>query len=173
MAQMEISVHSIRQLATSLRDARRNAGITQTELSKLTGIPRPWINQLEQGQISNPGLQRIFTLCDALNISLSVTYEVNETAKPGGTIGKASNHIVKNSKDADRSLISNQMLDTLQLISNSINPSIIKKASEMMTSLASASKHITEQSAEINENIPSGTPHDLLPGHENDSEEQQ
>ncbi|WP_025222236.1 helix-turn-helix transcriptional regulator [Bifidobacterium breve] len=79
MNQLTVAVHSIRQLSTALRDARRNAGITQTELAETTGISRPWINQLEQGRIDNPGLERVFIICDALNVRLTISYDVQTT----------------------------------------------------------------------------------------------
>ena len=59
-------------------------GLTQADLSERTGLSRPWINQFEQGKIENASIGRILTLCNALGITLTVSYgtpeETNETA---------------------------------------------------------------------------------------------
>lgn len=73
---VSVRISSIRQMAVSLRDARFNAGITQTELSKRTGIPRQWINRLEQGEIPNASVQRLIAISNALKTTITFTYEV-------------------------------------------------------------------------------------------------
>ena len=69
-------IRSPRQLAISLRDARIAKGLTQTALAQQTGLGRPWINQLEQGKIENASLSRILALCNALEVTFTVSYEV-------------------------------------------------------------------------------------------------
>ncbi|MFR3086846.1 MAG: helix-turn-helix domain-containing protein [Bifidobacterium longum] len=49
-------------------------GLTQADLSERTGLSRPWINQFEQGKIENASIGRILTLCNALGITLTVSY---------------------------------------------------------------------------------------------------
>ena len=72
-------IRSTRQLAISLRDARIAKGLTQTALAQQTGLGRPWINQLEQGKIENASLSRILALCNALEVTFTVSYEVPST----------------------------------------------------------------------------------------------
>lgn len=70
------TIASVRDFAIIVRDARLSLKLTQEELSQQTGIPRPWISQLEMGRIDNPGLERCLTLCSALGISMRVEYTV-------------------------------------------------------------------------------------------------
>lgn len=60
----------------AVKDARQSLGMSQEDLSRQTGIPRPWISRLEQGRINSPGLDRCLVLCSTLNISLYATYTV-------------------------------------------------------------------------------------------------
>lgn len=74
MTDITIPINSMKQLSTTLRDARHNAGLTQAELADMTNVSRPWINQLEQGRIANPSMQRILAICDALHMRITMTY---------------------------------------------------------------------------------------------------
>ena len=65
---------STKDFAVIVKDARLSLRISQQELSARTGIPRPWISQLEQGRIENPGLAKCLTICSALGISLRAEY---------------------------------------------------------------------------------------------------
>lgn len=65
---------STKDFAVTVKDARLSLRISQQELSARTGIPRPWISQLEQGRIENPGLAKCLTICSALGISLHAEY---------------------------------------------------------------------------------------------------
>ena len=55
--------------------------MTQTELSSITGIPRPWINQLEHGHIENPGFTKLLKIMDALEMRISISYSIHESAQ--------------------------------------------------------------------------------------------
>lgn len=87
MGDFSAAITSVRQLAVSLRDARQNAGLSQTELAQAANIPRPWINQLEQGKIADPGLHRVLSICHALHTTLTIAYPLQpqeraQTAEP-------------------------------------------------------------------------------------------
>lgn len=71
---VSVRLDSFQQLITTLRDVRLNSGISQSELAMRTHIPRLWINQLEQGKLDNPGIQRILTICNELEIPITLTY---------------------------------------------------------------------------------------------------
>lgn len=74
MTDFRTPITSTRQLAISIQDARAAKGMTQTRLAEATGIPRPWISQLEQGHIANPSFTKILRIMDALEMKLSVSY---------------------------------------------------------------------------------------------------
>ena len=81
MTEFQTQLNSTNQLATSIQDARRAKNMTQTELSTITGIPRPWINQLEHGHIENPGFTKLLKIMDALEMRISVSYAIHESAQ--------------------------------------------------------------------------------------------
>lgn len=83
MAIFKAPLQSLPQLATTVRDARTTARLSQTELARQTGIPRPWINQLETGKLSEPGFVRVLKVCDALSITLTAAYAVPDSASSG------------------------------------------------------------------------------------------
>lgn len=81
MTEFQTQLNSTNQLATSIQDARRAKNMTQTELSTITGIPRPWINQLEHGHIENPGFTKLLKIMDALEMRISVSYAIHESTQ--------------------------------------------------------------------------------------------
>lgn len=83
MTDFQTEISSLTQLSTSLQDARIANNMTQTELATATGIPRPWINQLEHGHIANPSFTRILKIMAALKMSISVNYVVTDTPQDG------------------------------------------------------------------------------------------
>ena len=91
MGDFSAAITSVRQLAVSLRDARQSAGLSQTELAQAANIPRPWINQLEQGKIADPGVHRLLSICNALHTTLTIAYplqpqEQTQTAGRGQAV---------------------------------------------------------------------------------------
>ncbi|WEV69255.1 helix-turn-helix transcriptional regulator [Bifidobacterium sp. ESL0775] len=76
------AIRSMPQLSATIRDARKAAKLTQTELAKRTSIPRSWLAQLENGKIVNPGLERILTLFSALNITWTAQYSWDLPEEP-------------------------------------------------------------------------------------------
>ena len=67
-------ITTVKDFSIAVKDARLSRKLSQQELSEQTRIPRPWISQLEQGKIQNPGLDRCLALCKALEISMSAEY---------------------------------------------------------------------------------------------------
>jgi transcriptional regulator with XRE-family HTH domain len=57
----------------NLRTFRLTASITQEDLSDLTGIPAPYISQIERG-IMNPSGKQIIELCKIFRISADVLF---------------------------------------------------------------------------------------------------
>ena len=92
MTDFQTEISSLTQLSTSLQDARIANNMTQTELATATGIPRPWINQLEHGHIANPSFTRILKIMAALNpnpyTSTTVTPDSKTKVKTYGFVFK-------------------------------------------------------------------------------------
>lgn len=59
------------RFALRMRDARVGAGLTQLDLSNLTGISQPEISRIEKGRTS-PTLGSLLVLCSALDVELDL-----------------------------------------------------------------------------------------------------
>ena len=62
----------------AMMDARIRAGLTQTELSKKTGISQADISRLENGT-RNPSLTLLKRLADAMNTTLKIEFVPKST----------------------------------------------------------------------------------------------
>ena len=72
------------QLGYKIARAREEAGLTQTELSKLTGIDQGDISKLERGQ-GNPSFKKVSRILDGLGSVM----EINIKEKPNSQTKKA------------------------------------------------------------------------------------
>ena len=61
------------EIIQSLIDARRASGMTQKELSKLTGIAQGDISKLEKGN-ANPSLRTLIRLAEGMGMQLKVEF---------------------------------------------------------------------------------------------------
>ena len=68
-----------KELATLIRTARLEAGVTQADLADFAGVSRPTIVNLEAGRCSTP-FPRVVLLSRALGINLNVFVEGNNKA---------------------------------------------------------------------------------------------
>lgn len=84
MSQLTSRISSIPQLAVAAQDARNARGWTQEELSQLTGISRAWINRFERGRIPDPGFAKLLTICAALGIEITASYQPGAQPLPHG-----------------------------------------------------------------------------------------
>ena len=70
-----------RAVIQAIIDARQNAGLTQKELSKRTGIAQGDISKLENGN-ANPSVRTLQRLASAMNMTLKVEFIPNVSAAP-------------------------------------------------------------------------------------------
>ena len=61
------------EIIQALIDARRASGMTQKELSKLTGIAQGDISKLEKGN-ANPSLRTLIRLAEGMGMQLKVEF---------------------------------------------------------------------------------------------------
>ena len=57
-----------RHFGNRLREARLGAGLSQSELEELSGIPKAWLSRYENGHVE-PSIQTLARLARALNVS--------------------------------------------------------------------------------------------------------
>lgn len=113
MTEFQTQLNSTNQLATSIQDARRAKNMTQTELSTITGIPRPWINQLEHGHIENPGFTKLLKIMDALEMRISVSYAIHESTQDSPEEKTSPAPTATTLADAYANLAKNQVSSTV------------------------------------------------------------
>lgn len=124
MTEFQTQLDSTNQLATSIQDARRAKNMTQTELSSITGIPRPWINQLEHGHIENPGFTKLLKIMDALEMRISISYAIHESAQdspeeetsPTPTATAFANAYASLAKNIGHSLQTSSMIPSMDTV---------------------------------------------------------
>lgn len=71
--------HRHRHLGTGLKAARNAANLTQSDLSRITGIPVGTIREYEQGRCL-PSVPRLATLVDALRVPVAGTADLDRYA---------------------------------------------------------------------------------------------
>jgi transcriptional regulator with XRE-family HTH domain len=69
-----------RQLADALRSARKEAGLTQTEMARRIGISQPTLNRLETAR-QNTTLRTLTQLCLALRCRLGDLFDGHVSMK--------------------------------------------------------------------------------------------
>lgn len=62
------------QVATSLKEARKEMKITQQELADRLGVSTRYIKELESGRL-NPSLDAVEKYCFALNVRVDIKVE--------------------------------------------------------------------------------------------------
>lgn len=118
--------------------------MTQTELSAITGIPRPWINQLEHGHIENPGFTKLLKIMDALEMHISISYAIHESTQdspeektpPTPTITTLADAYANLAKNIEHSSQASSMIP-------SVNTVIQQWKTIEQSNLTEVSKHLT------------------------------
>ncbi len=73
MDEHEIQAY-IEELGNRLLEIRKGKGISQQELSYLSGIEKPYIRKIEKGR-TNPTVKTLLKLSSALKISLNIFFK--------------------------------------------------------------------------------------------------
>jgi HTH-type transcriptional regulator / antitoxin HipB len=85
---MAISASTVRDLAVSLRQRRRELGLSQAQAADRAGVSREWINKFEAGR-SRSELRLVLELIAALDMQLLLVEQGGEplvTARPEGHV---------------------------------------------------------------------------------------
>lgn len=76
MATSATGARTVSDLATSIRDARLAAGISQADLATAAHLTRPWVSLFESGRNPNASLAKVLAMMDVLGITIRLTYPV-------------------------------------------------------------------------------------------------
>ncbi|WP_236979937.1 helix-turn-helix domain-containing protein [Membranihabitans maritimus] len=60
----------VKRIGLNVKILRTEKGISQREFSRITGINRSYLQQLESGQDVNPSIKILCIICDDLEVSL-------------------------------------------------------------------------------------------------------
>ena len=63
---------NLSNLAAVIRQARRDLGMSQTELANKSGLSRSTISSLERDSFDDLGVRRLERICAVLNLGLSI-----------------------------------------------------------------------------------------------------
>jgi transcriptional regulator with XRE-family HTH domain len=58
------------QLGVGLRQKRKESGKTLTEMARATGISQSYLSRIERGDVTNPTIETVFRVLDALSEDL-------------------------------------------------------------------------------------------------------
>jgi transcriptional regulator with XRE-family HTH domain len=70
-----ITIENLVSLGKVVASYRKEVGLSQQELSVLLSVSRVWISDLERGELTNPGFDRLLTLFETLHIRFVVVPE--------------------------------------------------------------------------------------------------
>jgi HTH-type transcriptional regulator / antitoxin HipB len=79
---MAISANTVRELAVSLRERRRELGLSQAQAAERAGVSREWINKFEAGR-SRAELRLVLSLVAALDMRLLLA-DQEQQSRPAG-----------------------------------------------------------------------------------------
>jgi len=79
MATFSTRTRTLADIATSVRDARLAAGMSQTDLAAAANLNRSWVSLFESGRTPNASLSKVLAMMDALGVTLRLSYTVPDS----------------------------------------------------------------------------------------------
>ncbi len=67
---MKVSREGSEQLGASIRQRRHETGKTMSQVARETGISQPYLSQIERGEVTNPTVETVFRILEALDQDL-------------------------------------------------------------------------------------------------------
>lgn len=85
----EVGITSIRVLGDTLRQVRKESGLTQRDAAALCNVSLPFLNGLEQGK-ATAQIGKVLAVCQRFGIEVRLTLPM-PLDKPVGTLGAMGN----------------------------------------------------------------------------------
>jgi transcriptional regulator with XRE-family HTH domain len=79
MATFAAQARTVTDIATSVRDARLAAGMSQADLAAAAHLNRSWVSLFESGHTSNASLSKVLAMMDVLGITIRLSYTVPDS----------------------------------------------------------------------------------------------
>ncbi|WP_152428041.1 helix-turn-helix domain-containing protein [Dietzia sp. UCD-THP] len=88
MATFSASARTPLDLATSVRDARLAAGMSQADLAAAAHLTRSWVSLFEGGHTPNASLGKVLAMLDVLGVTIHLTYDVPDPESNAHELGR-------------------------------------------------------------------------------------
>lgn len=79
MATFATRARTLADIATSVRDARLAAGMSQADLASAAHLNRSWVSLFEGGHTPNASLSKVLAMLDVLGITVRLSYSVPDS----------------------------------------------------------------------------------------------
>lgn len=76
MATFATRARTLADIATSVRDARLAAGMSQTDLAAAANLNRSWVSLFESGHTPNASMSKVLAMMDVLGMTIRLSYPV-------------------------------------------------------------------------------------------------
>lgn len=76
MATFATRARTIADIATSVRDARLAAGMSQIDLAAAANLSRSWVSLFESGHTPNASVSKVLAMMDVLGMTIRLSYPV-------------------------------------------------------------------------------------------------
>lgn len=107
---------TVTEIGRLIRNLRRSRGLTQTQLSEITGLAQNYISLLERGGIDRPSEERLQILASGLDVDVAVL------KKAIGYVVDPEQHARMNAAEFVRFLASNPKIDVVGLGMTELKP---------------------------------------------------
>lgn len=95
MATFATRARTPNDIATSVRDARLAAGMSQADLAAAAHLSRPWVSLFESGRAPNASLSKVLAMMDVLGVAIRLTYTVPDSDPPAFEPARPRRHSPK------------------------------------------------------------------------------
>ena len=100
MATFATRARTLNDIATSVRDARLAAGMSQADLAAAAHLSRPWVSLFESGRAPNASLSKVLAMMDVLGVAIRLTYTVPDSDPPASESARPRRHSPKEAQAA-------------------------------------------------------------------------
>ncbi|GAA1699228.1 helix-turn-helix transcriptional regulator [Dietzia cercidiphylli] len=93
MATFAARARTLTDIATSVRDARLAAGMSQADLAAAAHLTRSWVSLFESGRAPNASLSKVLAMMDVLGVTIRLAYPVPDSDTPSAESARHPWHL--------------------------------------------------------------------------------
>lgn len=111
MATFAARARTVTDIATSVRDARLAAGMSQADLAAAAHLTRSWVSLFESGRAPNASLSKVLAMMDVLDVTIRLAYPVPDSDTPPAGSARHPGHLPE-AVDAVEAMEAPEAVDT-------------------------------------------------------------